>query len=144
MVRMSVGLAAAAFAVTVPAPGEEAAASCVGPVVVVAGSPERHPTVAVGSQLTVRGRFFLDGCDDTGGGSALGCSSPPPEPVTPMKAIDLRLRQHGREWLVGTADADARLGEVAWSAPAPRGLRPGRATLVADGATTVRVRVTAR
>ena len=62
-----------------------------------------------------------------------------------MQDVALELRQDGRSWRLGTADAgtaeEQRLGYVTWTVELPEGVQPGRARLVADTAQPVDVRV---
>jgi hypothetical protein len=135
-------VAALLAAALAPFPGSPAAASCAGSVLSIAG-PTDPPELQPGDALTVDGRFFVDGCDDTGGQDTFfGCEEEH-ETVTPMTDVDLVLRQRGREWPLGTADA-TRDGDLSWEVRVPAGLRPGRASLVADGAQDLRVRILLR
>ncbi|MGH3424490.1 MAG: hypothetical protein ACRDO8_07170 [Nocardioidaceae bacterium] len=102
-----------------------------------------RPTLVRGEVVAVAGRAFVDGCDDTGGGSTfLGCTHREAgETETPLHDVALTLRQHGRTWRLGRADAgsatEGRLGHVLWKVHVPRELRPGRAVLRAKGARLV-------
>jgi hypothetical protein len=145
-------LLAAALA---PFPGATARASCVGPQLAVAGqrsaTPEGRPgqgepAVLRASVVTVEGRYFADGCDDTGGQTTgFGCAhqTRPQDRVAPMKEVQLVLRQGGREWSLGTADASAR-GRIAWRVRIPADLEPGRARLLAATSRTAVVVVIPR
>jgi hypothetical protein len=129
-------LLAGAF-VFLPVGGAEA--SCAGPMLqVVEAFGEGPPTVRTGTTFAVAGRGFVEGCDDTGGGSVLGCSSDDGETETPLEDVALTIRQRGQSWDLGAEDAgtadDDRLGKVSWQVSLPAGVEPGRATLVADGA----------
>ena len=101
-----------------------------------------------GETATVEGRHFVDGCRDTmscsGVGGCQSCEYDEP-PEVPMQDVVLELRQDGRSWRLGTADAgtaeEQRLGHVTWTVALPDGVQPGRARLVADTAQPVRVRV---
>ncbi len=129
-------------AAVAPFPGAPASASCVGPQLATAGQRaipsearpgQRAPAVRPASVVSVDGRFFVDGCDDTGGQtSVLGCDrqAGPEDQVAPMKDVELVLRQGGREWSLGTADADAH-GRITWDVRIPVDLRSGRAILLA-------------
>jgi hypothetical protein len=139
-------VAALLVAALAPVPGSPAAASCAGPVLGIAG-PAEPPELPPGDELTVTGRFFVDGCDDTGGQDAvLGCDEDHQEDhevVTRMTHVDLVLRQRGREWPLGTADA-TRGGDISWEVRVPDGLRPGRARLVAGSSQVLMVVVPPR
>jgi hypothetical protein len=117
-----------------PWPAGPAAASCAAPSLVVDGTTLQPPHLAAGRLVTVRGRSFVDGCDDTGT-STFGCSHDAETP-TPLRGVGLRVRQDGHEWALGTADAgtagDDRLGQVTWRVELPAGVRTGRAILLAE------------
>jgi hypothetical protein len=77
-------------------------AGCTGPEVDI----DRHSARA-GDPLVVTGRYWFDGCNDTGGGSCFG--SMPEEVETPTEGIDIDIRRvGGAEWtrLVEDIDAD--------------------------------------
>jgi len=118
-------------------PAGGATASCAGPQLTVPEGPLSSGTVA-------EGRFFVDGCNDQGGGSVLGCTTEEPEVETPMEDVELVLVQGGQEWVLGVEDADTaeegRLGQLSWQVALPPDVRPGRARLIADGA-RLRVRI---
>ncbi len=126
-----------------PVGQEPATASCAGPYIADAEDLVLRRDGAV----EVQGSAFANGCQDGGECSVmLGCTrcSYGPEP-TPRVDITLLLRQRGRTWPVGVADARSgpdELGEVTWTVEVPSGARRGPATLVPDGAepTTVRIR----
>ena len=107
--------------------GGPASASCAAPYV------DAPPSLAVRGEVTVTGRGFADGCQDSGSCPAYGCGEcdygPPPVP-TPDVRLDLV--QRGRVWLLGTADADDR-GTVTWQVTVPDDVRPGHARLVWTG-----------
>lgn len=100
--------------------------------------------LARGEQVRVEGRGFVDGCDDTGGGDAFGCTHDEPEPVIPRADVELRLSsgavqaENAPGVVLGRADAgtadDDRLGQVVWTVVVPTDAPPGRALLDADGA----------
>ncbi|VXB15015.1 hypothetical protein [Aeromicrobium sp. 9AM] len=114
------------------APSGAATASCAAPTIEV---PAR---IQAGTDVVVRGHQFVDGCDDTGGGTegAFGCDhEDEPETVEPLEAIELRLRQGSREWSLGTTDAAAsskKLGRAEWTFVLPEDVRPGEASLETD------------
>ena len=137
--RSSALLVAALLAVSVgPLPGSPATASCAGPWLETEGL-----TLRAGDVVTVGGRGFDDGCQDSMGCSeTFGCSScsyddPPPEP---LRDLTVRLVQGGRSWELGTADADSD-GRVTWSFTVPAGVERGAARLVTDLTEPGRVRV---
>jgi hypothetical protein len=111
--------------------------SCAGPQLRVGMGGEGPPTVRIGSIVTVQGEHFVHGCNDTGGGSVLGCSTDEGEIEAPMEDVTLTIRQGRQKWDLGTRDAgaaaDNKLGQVAWEVTIPESLRPGPAILVADG-----------
>lgn len=117
-----------------PYPSAPAAASCAAPELQVAGTSEQPPVLTVGGPVRVTGRSFVDECDDTGGGSVLGCSEPEVV-VNPLSDLTLELRQADRTWQLGTTDAesadDGRLGRAVWRVVVPPDVQPGQARLVA-------------
>jgi len=127
-----------------PYPQQPAVASCAGPTVVDA----EHLVLERGASTEVAGVGFVDGCQDSMSCSAVPgcdrCEYADPEP-TPYVDVRLRLRQDGRTWLLGTADAgtaeDGRAGQVAWRVEPPPGVRPGPARLLADHARPLTVRI---
>lgn len=146
-IRTTLGLAVALGVVAVPLPGDEAAASCVAPYLEIGGR-EGRPALLPGAEVRVEGRAFVIGCDDTGTSTVWGCSVDEPEQERPMQDIELRIRQQGRVWALGSTDAGTvehnRLGHASWKVTLPAGVRPGRATLAADGAEPLRIRVLPR
>lgn len=123
--------------------GEQpAVASCAAPYVVHPDRLVLHP----GATVEVEGAAFADGCQDNGTCTdTLGCTHCDygPEP-TPMRNIALTLRQGGRSWPLGTADAGGGrgdLGQVTWTVEVPSGVKAGRAMLVAGESGPVRVRI---
>lgn len=127
--------------VLAPVPGTpEAAASCAGPRIDVFSRP---PFVA-GQAIGLRGRYFVDGCNDTGGGSSvLGCtSSDQREPVPPMRDIDIAVVQDGHRTHLATVNAGGPggLGIFHTTVRLPRTLHPGSAVLRA-GTATARLRI---
>ncbi len=133
--------------VALPSGGGTASASCAAPYLIepAAFSGGTRPDVPAPGRLTVRGTGFRVGCDDTGGGGVLGCGAEQGEEVTPMEDVRLVLRQRGREWRLGTADAgtaeDGKLGQVTWKVELPGDVRPGPARLVAGEETVLPVRI---
>lgn len=92
-------------------------ASCAAPITYV----PKGVRVRSGAVVTVKGKFFLADCYDTG-----QQGTPPP-----MKHVVLKLRQHGHVWRLGVADAKADpLGTISWRVHIPRGVRPGTARFV--------------
>lgn len=127
-----------------PVPQGPASASCTGPYL----EEVEDLVLERGGAATIRGRSFVDGCQDS-----VGCSTGPgcdsceyddPAP-RPMDDVRLRLVQHHRTWTLAIADAGSaeedRLGWVTWTFDVPRGVQPGRARLVPDDASPVPVRV---
>jgi hypothetical protein len=115
------GLAAA------PVPSPSAIASCAGPSIDVVGRADLRP----GGRVTVTGERFLDGCQDLGSCTSVGCDDQEcdygPEPE-PQEDIELRLVQGDRTWRLGTTDAD-ETGRATWNVEIPAGARAGRAQL---------------
>ena len=99
-----------------------------------------RPAVERGEAVTVEGLHFVDGCNDDGVMVTYGCRShqQPPEPVEPMTDVTLFIRQDGRTWTLGSANADAN-GRVTWAATLPSQLAPGRAVLLSGPAERLRV-----
>lgn len=123
-------------------PGSTSSASCAAPSLALAGSDQPRPAVRRGAEVTVTGRDFIDGCDDTGGGSVFGCAEEDAEVEEPMTDLDLVLR-HGRPRQVvvlATADADSS-GAVTWTFVVPLDAAPGPAVLRADTAQPLPVRI---
>ncbi|NIZ90282.1 hypothetical protein [Kineococcus rubinsiae] len=125
-------------------PAASAAASCVGPQLVIGTDPEAASvgggegsapvTVERGGHLQVAGQWFRDGCDDTSAGGA-GCAGPPASSERPLRGVDLVLEQGFSSWMLGTADAAGR-GEgysIAWEVDLPPGAVPGPAVVSAAG-----------
>jgi hypothetical protein len=82
------GVAAAVFGGLLPS----AWGGCVGPeleIVKPAAQRDRPARLIVGTSVSARGRFWINGCNDTGGGSTL-CSQPP-EPEDPITNIEFRI-----------------------------------------------------
>jgi hypothetical protein len=97
--------------------GSRADASCAAPQAFAPKGVKIRP----GEELTIKGRFFLADCYDTG-----QQGTPPP-----MRHVVLRIRQHGHTWRLGVADARPDpLGTISWRVHIPRGVRPGAAVLV--------------
>jgi hypothetical protein len=136
-------LVAGLAATLAPFPQQPASASCAGPTLSVVGADD-PPVVLPGAEVTVEGRFFVDGCDDTGGSNIFGCEEPS-EAVNPMHDVELVIKQRGREWVLGSEDAGSasanQLGEISWTAVIPSGVRPGAARLVASSSETTRIRI---
>lgn len=135
-------LAALTIATLLPLDQRPAAASCAGPYLTGVDDLVLHRD----ARVWIDGAGFADGCQDVGSCSALpGCSScdQGPEP-TPMSDLTLTLRQHGRTWPLGTADAHATedgVGAVTWAVEIPTAVRSGRATLVPEHGQPAKVRV---
>lgn len=136
-------LLAAAIA---PWPTWDASAGCVAPYLRVDDARQERPVVNRGASVTVEGRAFVEGCNDTGGSSGFpGCSSQDDEPVLPHEDIGLRITQGDRQWELGREDAgtadDNQLGHVSWTITIPDDLRPGRARLEADASDSLPILV---
>ena len=115
-----------------------AVASCAAPSLVVEGTRGR-PVIDQAMDLTVDGRAFVHGCDDTGAVTvnAFGCeSSEQRERTTPMRNVRLLLQQGDERWVLGAEDAgsaaDSRLGHISWRVRVPADVEAGPAALVAD------------
>lgn len=121
-----------------PYPSGPAAASCAAPLL----SNLDDVDLTRGATVTVEGRGFVDGCRDSMSCPAFGCgecewNDPPPAPLSEVR---LELRQQGRSWDLGVADADES-GAISWTFVVPGDARPGRARLIgASRPTTVRLR----
>jgi hypothetical protein len=131
----------AALVVLVPLRGSQPArASCPAPQLAIGKYGALTPVVLrARDSTTVTGRYFVDGCNDTGGGtvSSFGCDDRvEPPPRTPLTQIELTLRQQGRTWVLGTSDADEDLN-ARWAIVVPADVRPGRATLAAGPSETL-------
>ncbi len=110
-----------------------ASASCAAPDLRVGGSWEGVVLVP-GQAVAVEGRAFVEGCDDTGGGDAFGCSRAEGEREVPYADVLLELRQGSRVWELDAEDASTTpgsVGRVEWDVTVPEGVRPGEARLVA-------------
>lgn len=121
-------LAAALVPATTPVTPPPAYADCAAPMLDLARDQELP---RAGTEVTITGRFFKDGCNDLGScHGVLGCQScdygPPAEP---MAGLTLELHQAGRGWDLATADATGEAGKVTWSFEMPRGVRKGAARL---------------
>ena len=124
-------------------------ASCAAPSIAVPGQDAAAGRVVLtrGDEVTVTGRGFADGCNDTGGSSDFGCDSDE-ETVEPLTDVELSVRQGrptpGRTSLA-VADAgsaeDGELGQVTWTFTVPETLEPGPATLVTDRSGPLAVRI---
>jgi hypothetical protein len=118
-----------------PVPANPATASCVGPYMFV-GKVQKSTVIDPAATLSVSGRAFARGCDDTGSSSIFGCRSSQGERLTPMQDVVLLLRQGDQRWRLGVADAKSaeqnQLGRITWHVQVPAEVRTGRATLVAD------------
>ena len=130
-------IAVAAVAVPIPL-GNSASASCAGPYLSLAKGAA-HIHLAPGSAVTVTGRAFVRGCDDTGGASesGFGCGSAEPRTqMKPMKRVALVLKQGHRQWRLEVENAENaahdRIGYVTWNVVLPARLALGRAVLIAD------------
>ena len=131
VVGLSVGVA---MLVLAPLPSSPAAGSCAAPQLSVGGDfggRDSPVTLHRGEELTVDGRYFVDGCDDTGGGDAFGCSEDEPEPAVPLEDAQLELLDSARSTsglALGVADADDH-GRIAWTVTVPADAPLGRGVL---------------
>lgn len=134
---------------TAPFPQPPAHAECAGPTLKVQGMEEEPALLHRGEQVTVMGRGFVNGCDDTGGGSGFGCSgNDDGEIESPMVNIELVLLQ-GQPTMkqtslalsdAGTA-ADGQLGWGTWTFTVPTHQPLGRAVLKTEGSSPLPIRV---
>ena len=128
--------------VLAPLPQDAASASCTGPYLEQA----ERLVLQRGEAASVEGRSFYDGCRDTMSCSGVGgcqkCEYDEP-PERPLQDVRLELRQHGRTWLLASADAgtakEDRLGWVTWTFEVPAQVDPGAARLVPEGSRPVMV-----
>ena len=131
--------AATGLGLFAPAP---APASCAGPSISVDGaqvtgsapvpSPDEGSVpmvrLAPGASFTVTGQYFFSGCDDTGSCTSYGpgCSRcDAPEPPQPLRDVALTLTWSGREFPLGTADADPTTLATTWTVTLPPDVTPG-------------------
>jgi hypothetical protein len=142
-VRRLLPLVALLALTVVPAGG--ASGSCAGPELSLVGTDSSAPRIAARGTATVSGRHFVDGCDDTGGQDGFGCTAESREVERPLRDVELVLKQAGRRWQLGSADAgDAtgnELGHTTWAVRLPEGVEPGPAVLVTDHGGRLHVRV---
>lgn len=131
-------VAAALLFATGPWPARHAVASCVAPYLEDSATGAEPPVLRLGSTVTIEGDAFAEGCDDIG--STWACSA---ESREPMENVVLRIRQGGREWELGAADASDgdTVGHVEWTVALPEDLKAGRAILQADSSDPLRVKV---
>jgi hypothetical protein len=126
---------------SLPFPQLNAAASCAAPYL----KTNDMMVLERGTTVSVEGRAFVDGCQDTGSCTEqLGCSHCDyGEEETPLNDVPLTLVQGERRWQLGEADAgkasDNRLGWVTWTFDTPDDARPGPARLIAPSASPMRV-----
>lgn len=123
---------------------DRASASCAAPSLEVVGQQGVSAVVLrPGEEITVRGRHFLDGCNDTGPGeSDMGCSGSDEaanDRVPSMEDVELFI-QHGSTKVsqikvgqadAGTADTD-RYGRIEWTFRVPMQLPSGPAVIMAS------------
>lgn len=97
-------------------------ASCAAPQIEVSPTPARP-----GAPITVTGKYFADGCNDTGGCSSglctTTCEQPAPEP--PLTGLSVELRRAATVLDSVTVDADERY-RIAASLTVPTDAPPGR------------------
>lgn len=136
----------------VPYSDNPAAASCAAPSLSVEGhDTDQRVRLVPGEEVTVTGRGFVEGCDDTGGSSAspLGCSGDDHEeietPLTDIELVALQGQPTMKETSLATADAgtaeDDDLGQITWTFVVPRTLSPGPAVLKTVGSEPLPVRI---
>ena len=128
-----------------PYPTSPAVASCAAPYLKL----DDEQVLERGAAMTVEGRAFVDGCQDSMGceSSSFGCEEctydEPPE--EPMEDVVLHLVQGERTWELDVADAgsaeDNHLGWVTWTFQLPAEVERGPARLVPDGGQSVRITV---
>jgi hypothetical protein len=110
------------------APTSDASGTCSGPALAVETTRNRPAHVRIGAEEVVGGYSFIDGCADGRG----------EDEEFPMRNVALSLRQGTKVWDLGIEDAgsvvDDGLGRITWQVWVPRGVRPGRAMLVAGRA----------
>lgn len=129
-----------------PYPSSPASAGCASPQLSVdgdLGSRQRPVELRRGDEVTVEGRYFHDGCDDTGGGDAFGCSTDQPEPEPPMQDVELVLLEsktasEGLPLAVTDADEDSK---ATWTFTVPDDAPVGRGILRAETSSELYVRV---
>jgi len=112
VVHIGVAVATAVFSAACPWPAGDATAGCVAPYLEDSATGAEPPVLRLGSNVTIEGDAFVDGCNDTG--STWACSA---EPVIPMEDVVLRIHQRGSEWELGSADASdgETRGHVQWA-----------------------------
>jgi hypothetical protein len=131
VVGLCVVIAALALA---PYPSSPSVAGCVAPQLSIGGdqsSREHRIELRRGDQVTVDGRFFHEGCDDTGGGDAFGCSADEPEQEIPLDDVELLLLENPastNEIGLGITDADDE-SRTSWTFTVPLDVPVGRAVL---------------
>jgi hypothetical protein len=135
----------------VPYPAAPATASCAAPWLSFDGDfPGRGRVEVVrGEELTVQGRGFVEGCDDTGGGSAFGCSGEDvrelEKPLQDVELVVLQGQPTMEQTPLAVADAegavDDHLGWITWTFIVPASLDPGPAIIKTEGSEPLRVRV---
>ena len=117
-----------------PFPSSPAAASCVAPQLSVAGdlsSCQEPIELRRGDEVTVDGRYFHDGCDDSGGGDSFGCSSDEPELEPPLQDVELEFFEKAASTdgtVLGAADADDE-SRTSWTFVVPADAPLGRGVL---------------
>ncbi|GAA4367588.1 hypothetical protein GCM10023146_12190 [Nocardioides caricicola] len=137
----------------VPYPGSPAAASCAGPTLAIEGHDDgRRIPLVPGEEVTVTGRGFSTGCDDTGSQSVTpSCSGDDvgeegkSEPMSDIELVVLQGKQTPEQISLAVADAgsaeDNELGQVTWTFVVPSTLSPGPAVLETVESEPLRVRI---
>jgi hypothetical protein len=107
-----------------PYPSSPASADCAAPQLSIDGEySSRGDPIELqrGDEVTIEGRYFVDGCNDTGGGGAFGCSQDEPESTPPQQNVELQLlekRSSATGISLGRADADGD-GRATWTITVP-------------------------
>jgi hypothetical protein len=94
-------------------------AACAAPtVVVLEPKPQSEDVASLGpaTRATVRGLYWLKGCDDTGGGAAGGCGGEEPaEPSGSYKDIEVRVAGPVTERVRKTYSAEGVVGRTRYA-----------------------------
>jgi hypothetical protein len=137
--------AAVVIAAVAPWPATTAAGSCASPYLYIGDPQAVRPVPVTTFDVTVQGRAFVRGCNDTGTVNVFGCDTSPREVEAPMNDVTLTLRQGSQSWRLGTKNAGTaeqnRLGQISWVVRLPADVAPGRALLVAPQADPLPIRI---
>jgi hypothetical protein len=138
-------LAAVVMAAVAPWPVTPAAGSCARPYLYIGDPQPARPVPVTTSTVTVQGRAFARGCNDTGTVNVFGCDTSRREVEEPMTEVTLTVQQGSRSWWLGTENAgtaeENRLGQITWTVRLPADVAPGRALLVAPQADPLPIRI---